>query len=91
MKKKRETIKHPHTDIASITYIPDKKSESKYEIRVRKKYSSTGKAKRYYKKTQAEAKEFINLLANEKKDFGSHALKQFPPEKGWMQRRPLKS
>lgn len=81
MKKKRETIKHPHTDIASITYIPDKKSESKYEIRVRKKYSSTGKAKRYYKKTQAEAKEFINLLANEKKDFGSHALKQFPPEK----------
>ena len=80
MKDKGKTIKHPHTDIATIRHVPWKKGESKYEIYIFKKYSPTGKAQRLYRKTERDAKDYANALANERKSFGSHALKQFTPD-----------
>ena len=80
MNDKGKTIKHPHTDIATIRHVPWKKGESKYEIYIFKKYSPTGKAQRLYRKTERDAKEYTNALANERKSFGSHALKQFTPD-----------
>ena len=74
MKEKGKTIKHPHTDIATIRHVPWKKGESKYEIYIFKKYSPTAKAQRLYRKTERDAKDYVNALANERKSFGSYQM-----------------
>ena len=65
MKAKRKTIKHPHDNIASITHVPYKEGKNKFEIYIRKKYSSTGKPQRLYKATQTIAKDYVNALTDE--------------------------